>query len=58
MSQSDVRHRYASRSLDHAGSRRAFFGAAGVGLAGLGLLHSPLLAEHLISTQKRVLMIF
>ena len=45
-------------SPDHSLSRRSFFGAAGAGLAGLGLLDSPLLGQQLARQQKRVLMIF
>ncbi len=45
-------------SPEHAVSRRAFFGAAGAGVTGLGLLNSPLFADQLAKKQKRVLMIF
>ena len=45
-------------SADHSLSRRSFFGVAGAGLAGLGMLDSPLLGEQLAQQQKRVLMIF
>ena len=45
-------------SADHSLSRRSFFGAAGAGLAGLGMLDTPLLGQQLARQQKRVLMIF
>ena len=45
-------------SVDHSLSRRSFFGAAGAGLAGLGMLNSPLFGAQLARQQKRVLMIF
>lgn len=47
-----------AHALDHRVSRRSFFGSAGLGLAGLGLLQSPAIAEQLVKSQKRVLMLF
>ena len=47
-----------SNSPQHAVNRRAFFGAAGAGLAGLGWLASPAIADQLVRQQKRVLMVF
>jgi len=47
-----------AHALDHHVSRRAFFGAAGAGVAGLGMLQSPAIADQLAKSQKRVLMLF
>ena len=47
-----------AHALGHRLSRRAFFGSAGMGVAGLGLLQSPAIAEQLAKSQKRVIMLF
>ena len=47
-----------AHALGHQLSRRAFFGSAGMGVAGLGLLQSPAIAEQLAKNQKRVIMLF
>jgi len=47
-----------AHALGHELSRRAFFGSAAAGVAGLGMLQSPAIAEQLVKSQKRVLMLF